>query len=595
LQQYPRLVYLAAVVVVVAALYLGQDVLVPIALAVFLSFILSPLVTRLERLKLGHIPSVLAVAVLTSAAIGFLGWVVGRQAIDIVDHLPEYRTQLQSKVELVRDKVQRPLKRASEVVSELGVTPPPATGDAALLPPPAPAPAPAPPPSLTAMFPRIGSFLSVLGTAGIVIVLTILMMVQRADLRDRFIALAGGGGIVVTTQALDEGARRVSRYLLVLTMINLAHGTVIATGLWLIGVPNFLLWGLLAAILRFIPYLGACVAAGLPLLFSFATSEASWTPLAVLGLFAVVELVTAYAVEPTVLPNHVGVSSTALVISAVFWTWLWGLPGLALATPLTVCLAVLGEHVTQLRFLTVLLGDRPVLSPALRLYQRLLIDDPEDALNVIETETKEERSLVEITDGIVLPALCLAEQDHRDRVIDDAKLEKISQHMRDLLDELAPPRSDPPPPTPSALRVVCVSGGAGADAVAISALVHVLRRAGVEASEVGRGALVSEELEQISARHATAVCVSQLPPLSFSRLRYVCKRVLERYPEMPILIGTWTVNLDATRARERIQCEGDIRFVPTLAEMETMVRGLASTARTTSTEPMRKAPAAASG
>jgi predicted PurR-regulated permease PerM len=580
--EHPRLVNLGSVIAAVAALYLAQVVLMPVAMAILLGFVLSPLVGRLERWRLGRVPSVLLVVLFAFCLIGLAGWFVGRQATDMVTRLPEFRSNLQSKFDLVREKLQGPLTRASGVIHEFEhgtAAPDRIDGGAPAVPTAHEEPVRK---SLLELVPSgLGSLLSVLGTGGLVVLLVILILLQRSDLRDRFIALAGGGGAVVTTQALDEGTHRLSRYLLLLSVVNGLHGTAVGLGLWLIGVPNSVLWGILSAVLRFIPYVGPWIAASLPILFAFAISDGFTLPLLAIGLFVVLELVSNNVVEPLVYPKYVGVSSTALLVSAVFWTWLWGIPGLVLATPLTLCIAVMGRHVPQMRYLSIILGDQPVLSPAPRLYQRLLVKDAEDAWNLVAADLKAGKSIVEIYDAVILPALCLAQQDQHDLVIDHATYVRITESMRYLIEEASDRKGarEPVPEQSDPLRVVCVPAGKEADHVACTMLCKALRSLGANAREAPNDALVGETLGEIETSRAEVVCVSQLPPLSYSHLRYVCKRLAERFADLPILVGTWTVNLDPATIEERIQCDGRVRFFGTLAEMQGHVRQLVSPQR----------------
>jgi len=580
---YPRLLILAAVVVVVAALSLAQAVLVPVALAIFFCFVLAPLVTRLERWRLGRLASVLIVALFSFALLASVGWLVGRQAVDLVARLPEYQENLHRRIALVREKVHGPFARASDVVHDLersATGEPPAT---ATLPATAAAPATAPvapPTAPTASNPMaawatdgLGTLFSALGTAAVVVLLVILMLVQRSDLRDRFIALAGGG-VVVTTQALDETADRLSRYLLALTLINVSYGVAVGVGLRLIGISNGLLWGIVAASLRYVPWIGPWIAASLPILFSFATSEQFATPLLACGLFAVLELLTNMVVEPLVLPSSVGVSTTALVVSAIFWTWLWGAPGLLLATPLTICVAVMGNHVPRMRFFSVLLGDQPVLSPSLGIYQRLLVGDGEDAWNLVSAGLRGGKPAVELLDALLLPALCLAQQDWRDRVIDDRALAAVADKVGELAEELGERAPQPAAAEPRRpLRIACFADTKATDSAAAAILCSVLRRAGFDASFVVQGAgptAIDGALE------ADVVCVSQIPPLSFTPLRQAYARIAARLPAAPILLGTWTVNRDPVQVRERLGADGRLQVAGTLAEMVAQVEQIAA-------------------
>jgi hypothetical protein len=418
-----------------------------------------------------------------------------------------------------------------------------------------------------------------LGTASVVVLLVFIMLVQRGDLRDRFIALAGGG-VVVTSQALDEAGARLSRYLLALTVINASCGVVVGVALGLIGVPNGLLWGILAAALRFVPYVGPWVAAAFPILFAFAISDDLATPLLACGLFVTLEVVTNLVVEPLVFSSRIGVSTTALVVGAVFWTWLWGAAGLLLATPLTLCVAVMGNHIPRMRFLSMILGDKSVLSASVRLYQRLHVGAAEDAWNLVAAERKEGRTVVEVYDSLLIPVLCLAQQDRLDLVIDEAALVKVTERAHELAEEIAERRdaADVAQVLVAPLRVVCVAAGKESDGAASAMLVSVLRHAGFDASAAPHGILGGTEIEGLATTHVGAVCVSQVPPLSFARLRYVCKRIAARFPGTPILVGTWTMSLDPAKVHERIESDGRLQVAGSLAEMVQQVERIAARA-----------------
>lgn len=580
---YPRLLMLAAVVIVVAALYLAQAVLMPVAMAIFLSFVLSPLVASLQRLRLGRAASVFCVALFALGMVGLSGWFVARQAVDLVTRLPEYHANLDAKLKLVRERIHAPLERASAAVHELEQS---ATGASSQR---VPTIAIAPPPLAVAAEPSsllgwtaggIGALFSLLGTVGIVVLLVAIMLLQRGELRDRFVVLAGGG-VVATTQALDEAAARLSRYLLALSAINAAHGTAVAAGLWMIGVPNSLLWGLLAGVLRFVPYAGPWIAAAFPLLFSFAISDGFTTPLLALGLFAALELMTNLVVEPLVLPNRIGVSSTALVVSVVFWTWLWGAPGLVLAVPLTVCVAVMGNHIPRMRFLSTILGDQSILSASLRVYQRLIVGETEEAWNLVAAERKEGLSVLESYDALLVPALCLAQRDRLDLVIDDATLAKVADRACELAEEIAARHDSKEAVLPllDPLRVVCVAAGKEVDGAVAEMLGTILRRKGFDAVVLPHGTLVGEVLATIDSRRADAVCLSQLPPLSFSRLRYLSKRIAERFPTLPILAGTWSVSIDPVRLQQRLESGGGIEAAGSIAEMLEQLHRIAARVR----------------
>ncbi|MBC8090331.1 MAG: AI-2E family transporter, partial [Phycisphaerae bacterium] len=343
----------------VAALYFGREVLVPVALAVMVTFLLAPAVRRLERLRF---PRVAAVTIAVSCAtlfVGGVGWIVERQVVELADKLPEYKTNILDKVKGLRPSVSGVLGRTGKLFTEMGheLTKPVTTpGDppevAETAPPPTPVKVIAEPtPPLTYLKDLLGPVLSRLAMALVVIVFATFMLVYREDLRSRLITLIGEREIHVTTPALDDAAQRVSRYLVMQSMSNAAAGLVIGVGMFLLGIPNAPLWGLVIALLRFVPYVGVWIAAALPLTLSLALSPGWTQPLSTLALIVAVEIALGNFIEPLLFSSGTGLSPLAVLAAAVFWAWLWGPVGLLLSTPLTVCLAVLGRHVPKLRYL----------------------------------------------------------------------------------------------------------------------------------------------------------------------------------------------------------------------------------------------------
>ena len=377
----------------IAALYVGRDIFVPLALAVLLSFMLAPLVSWLQRQRVPRIPAVVGVVVVAFAVVGGFGFVVAGQLTQLAENLPSYQSNIQAKIRAVKisggpDGL---FGRVSDMLQELGEevarpaepaapveTLPPASlgGDKSVEPIPVAimeldlSP-------LQMVETVIGPLIAPLVTSGIVIVFVIVILLQRHDLRDRFIRLASVGDLNRTTQALEDAGSRVAKYLLMQVVVNLSYGFPVGIGLWLIGVPNALLWGMLAVVLRFIPYIGPTLAAVFPIALSIAVSP-GWTMLLwTVSLFVVLEIVSNNILEPWLYGAKTGLSPIAIIVAAIFWMWLWGPVGLLLSTPLTVCLVVLGRHVPQFTFLDVLLGSEPVLTHEEGLRQRLLALDPE--------------------------------------------------------------------------------------------------------------------------------------------------------------------------------------------------------------------------
>ena len=401
----PMLATLAVGVMAIAALYFAREIFVPLALAILLSFALGPLVLLLRRWHFGRVPSVVAAVLLAFLVIGGIGALIGSQLAHLAENLPAYQSNVTGKIHALRGSASSSgiVARASGLLTnlsaEISKTATPADNKAAPAAAPAPrdqAPRPTPveihqpdPTALQIIQAVVGPLVQPLATTGIVIVFVIFFLLQREDLRDRFIRLAGARDLQRTTQGLDDAAGRLSRYLLAQMSINTGFGVVIGTGLWLIGVPNPLLWGIVAMLLRFVPYIGPVIAALFPAALALAVdpgwSMLLWTAV----LFAVVEPITGQVVEPFLYGHSTGLSAVAVVVAAAFWTWLWGPVGLLLSTPLTLCLVVLGRHVERLAFLDIILGDEPALTVEENFYQRMLADDPDEAAHQAEAFLRE--------------------------------------------------------------------------------------------------------------------------------------------------------------------------------------------------------------
>jgi predicted PurR-regulated permease PerM len=497
-----RFIVLASVCIVVAALYFAQEVLIPLALSVLFCFLLAPLVTRLERYRMGRVPAVITVVSAVAALVVLLGWVVTAQVLNLADRLPEYQGEIVHKVEKLRgrfvrrggvtdkladvaQKVQEATTRpattqSTQPASQPGSQPAEGVAQARVAQPSEPtivqpgesgvgavsrelmkgAPPTGPPPGTAQSNPlwvvalpapaspvrTLGSYLGVvlspLGTAGLVLVFVIFILLQREDLRDRMIRLVGHQDLNVATTAIDDAASRISRYLLAQAIVNGTYGLGVALGLWAIGnlvghkpFPSFVLWGLLCGILRFIPYIGPWVASAFPITLALAVYPGFHVFFWTAGMFVFIELLSNNLMEPYLYGTSTGMSTIAILVSAVFWTWLWGAVGLLLATPLTVVLVVIGKYVPQMQFLDIMLGDEPVLEPGERVYQRLLATDQEEATELVREYLKE-MDLERVYDEVLNPALALAEHDrHRGR-LDERRQAYIHQAMRDMIEEL---------------------------------------------------------------------------------------------------------------------------------------------------------------
>ena len=563
---------------VVAALYFGRSVFVPIALATLITFLLSRLVTRLER-WIGRIAAVLVTVIAMFTIFAGASWVIARQVIDLADKLPDYQANIVTKIRSLKLPAGGPLARLSSSVhvlqNELAAPgPAPSTdrarGDSSTrTAPPVASPIPVKVIEGRSAIPQLmqetlSAILSPLGTAALVLLLVIFMLLKREDLRGRLIRLVGQGRISTTTRAMEDAGRRVSRYLSTQFLVNTCYGVCVAVGLQFIGVPNAVLWGVLAGVLRFIPYVGPWVGALLPVLLSFAISSSWFTPLITIALFIVLEAIVSNFVEPWLYGANTGVSPIALIISAVFWTWLWGPVGLVLSTPLTVCLAVIGRHVPRLEFLGTLLSEDQALAPHEEFYHRLLsfsMDSAEEfATKYVETE-----SLTALYDKVLIPAIGAVEIDaHRGSLTAEQRT-SASQRIHEIIDDFSgweashsdkdEQKSDDltgvAPPIGS--RVLCLPASAYRDELAGEMLAQLLRNQGFEAENLPARLKDEELIDRTVEIRPECICVSVLPPTSIAEARHLSAAIHERLGSVTILVGAWSARFDAEKLRERLR------------------------------------------
>lgn len=621
---------LAILVVVVAALYFGREIFVPLALALILSFALAPAVSWLRRRRIPQIPAVIGVVMLAFVAIFGFGVVVAGQVSQLAGNLPQYQYNIQDKIRSFRASAAEGgiFQRASEMLRELGdeierqagpaprgvAEPAPAVDRATPVPPLAVRIQPPAPQPLQILQTVIGPLIEPLATGGIVIVFVVFMLLQRGDMRDRFIRLAGADDLHRTTDAIGDAGRRVGRYLLMQLLVNVSYGVPIGIGLWIIGVPNPLLWGMLAMILRFVPYIGPLIGSMFPLALSIAV-DPGWTLfLWTAALFVVLELVSNNVVEPWLYGASTGLSPLAVIAAAIFWTWLWGPIGLLLSTPLTVCLVVLGRHVPRFGFLDVLLGSEPVLTPPESLYQRLLAGDPDEATEKAE-EFLETRPLLDFYEDVAIPALSLMEHDRARGVLGDDRRAVIAASFLTLVDNLsdhedAPPVADAaaaqpgdgvPPvrlPTLDAATlapdwrdrpVLCAGGRGNLDDAAAAILGQLFERCGVGTRLLSFDANALATYAGLDLTGVRVICLSYMNAGSLAHARYLVRR-LRRRTDARILIGFWSLapeeaqGLDLvklTRADLCATCLGDavdqvVGGIPTVAPTATPGDGSAA-------------------
>jgi len=579
---------------IIAALYFTREILVPLAFALTLTFLLTPAVTLLERLRIGRVLAVILTVLASMAMTGCIAWVIANQLVDVANQLPGYRQNIHAKIQALHNPGKGPLGRAAQSVKEIGqeLSRPdgPATPQAApQIPKQRNSPTVPGPPvpvqvvadgthSFTDLRALATPFLAPLGLTGIVIIFTIFMLVKREDLRNRILRLVGLGQINIMTQALDDAAQRVSRYLLMQFLVNAGFGALFGTGLYFIGVPNAALWGVLAGLLRIVPYVGTMVAAALPIILSLAVFDGWLPPLLVFVLFASLELIIGNFVEPWLYGAHTGISSLALLVTTVFWTVLWGPAGLILSTPLTVCVVVLGRYFPQLSFLHILLGDEDVLEAEAQLYQRLLARDQTEARAIVEAILKE-KSLIELYDSVLIPALSLAEQDRHNGMVDATREEFLFLSINEMIAEFSefPPQlaasqqlsgdaESAPAAAPHDGRILFVPAHDQADEVTAAMLAQILEQAGRVVLSCPLGASRLEMLTLLQPGEIDVICISALPPYAFSPARALCKQIRGRFPKVKIVVGVWGFKGDTEKAKARFERTQPDRLLTNLAE-----------------------------
>jgi len=542
----PLLVF-AGCVLVVAVLYWAQAVIVPVALALLLTFMLSPPVAFIQR-GIGQVAAVLAVVMVTFAALGFAGWALTDQLTSLVQELPAYRQNIRQKVRDVRGagqthSVETLQKTVDDIRGEIekgethGTTARPVVVQSEQT------------AGLWGFPTAIGPLIEPLATAGLVLVLVIFMLLERQDLRNRLVRLLGHGRLTVTTKAFDEAGRRVSRYLLMQSLINLLFGVGVAGGLYVIGVPYVLLWGCAAAALRFIPYVGPWVAAIGPVLVSLAVFEGWTRPFLVAALFLGLELTTNLVVETYLFAGVAGVSQVGLLVAVAFWTWLWGPLGLLMATPLTVCLVVVGKYVPGLEFVATLISDEPPLDAGAIYYQRLLAGDQAEATELLERHVSEGAPAETVYDALMLPALNYAEHDRVEGRLSPEEEQRVIEATRELLLE-GPAAGDDHAPGEQATRgteaapessvaLLGYPANGDADALALRMLARVLQDTPIVLDILPAPPLWAELVELVKAKGYRAVCIADLPPSPPSKSRYLVKRLRTALPELKLVVGRW--------------------------------------------------------
>ena len=578
------LVVLGTLVLIVASMYWARPVLIPVALAILLTFLLSPVDGALRHLGLGRIVSVALLTALTFALIVAIGWAISFQMKEFAHNLPGYQGNIKKRIEDLQvgqgTTVDRVRVEFEQLIGDVTTNGPSAEQ--------------ARQPVLVAvqggrfssgmwqLSPMVRPLLESLFDILLVAILVVFMLLERDELRNRIIRLLGYGRLSLTTQALDEAGQRVSRYLFAQFIVNACLGLAIGLGLFLLGVPYALLCGFLIILLRFVPFIGIWIAAILPLAVSLATSSNWWQPLSVIALFAVLEPVVALAIEPMLFSQSAGTSKLAMIIAIAFWTWLWGPVGLLLAAPLTACLAVVAKHVPQLEFIAVLLGDEPMMQASFAYYNRLLALDQDEAEAIVE-EQLQTHPVEHVFDEVLIPALHYTKRDIRLGILTDDEQEFIYKSTREIIERIGLPSTQPTPLIDVAasntstvrdtvtvsvdkIRILAWPSQDKGDAIALLMLQQLLDPTRYEMEISVAGKRLSEILQEVEQKTPALFCVGFIPPGGLSASRHISRLLRARLPELTIVVGHWGLHEKVYDDRETLLAAGATHIAATLIE-----------------------------
>jgi predicted PurR-regulated permease PerM len=575
---------------IIAFLHIGREILLPLVIAALLGFILAPVIRRLRGLGLWNAPAVVITVALAIVALGGLGYIIALQVTQLAEDLPKYERNLRAKVRALSGSpmASGTIDRAAETLRDLQeeITKPSPPIPGTRVGPPAPKPIlvevkQPQPTGLEAIAVLVRPLLSPLATTALVILFLLFILLGRQDLRDRFLRLLGTGDLQRSTAALDDAASRLSRFFLMQTALNAGFGVVIAVGLGIIGVPNAVLWGILAGLMRFVPFVGVFIAAFFPVLLAAAVDPGWWMVLWTVALFVTTEPIAGQVVEPVLYGQHTGLSPVAIVIATLFWTILWGPIGLLLATPLTVCLVVLGKHVEALTFVDVLLGDEPALKPEERFYQRLLAGDATEAADQAE-QALENQALSAYYDSIPMKALAMAQEDAAEGKLDREKQVELRDAIEEVVDDLSEYRDHPPakpkkkgvaddadqqeiaealvpvvskdelePEWQIPYPILCVASRRPLDEGASLMLADILNKHGLAAWVQPFADVASVKNFKVDTPDARLVCLSYFGEAANpTHMRYLIRRLKRLMPHARFLAGFWMLGDEPTKLEE---------------------------------------------
>lgn len=595
----PGLLTFVLVMLVIVCLYVAKPVLIPTALAVLFTFLLSPLVTWLQKRKMPRAAAVTLVVLLAGLLVAGIGALFASQLLNLLGQLPTYTDNVTRRIDEVRGQSENSLlKKLQDFAEDIQAA---ATRPALAAPgdrPESAVPDDAPVEVVVTnndwnpglIWDVAAPVLEPIAAAGLVIVLVIFFLLNREDIRNRMISLVGQGQIIITTKALDDAGQRISRFLLAQLVLNLSFGVVIGVGLFFLGVPHALLWGVLAGFLRYIPLLGPWLAAIMPVALSLLLSPGWMQPLGVVSLFVCFELLSNLIIEPLVYGQRIGVSQAALILAIAFWTWLWGPMGLVLAAPLTVCLVVLGKHVPYFRFFDTLLGDQPSLTAEVQFYQRLLARDQDEASDIAREQF---RSLApeQVYDRLFIPALVYAKRDLDGERLSSDDADYVVESTREIVEEhaleataiatavsdAAAAAGDTPaePAEGPKLKILGCAACDEADEAALEMFRRLLDPKVCELEILSVNRLVSEVVAQVAEDRPSVLCIAGLPPGGMAHTRLLCKRLRHRFPDLKIVVARWGQRSNLEAMREQVVSAGADHFGTSLEETATQLVQLA--------------------
>ena len=583
----PGWVVLVSASLVVALLYWARPILIPVALSLLLTFLLSPIVDALQKLRLPRVPSVVIVVIFTVALIGSFGWMTVRQVVSFANEFPQYRDNIAEKIsDLKRFGKGGPIGKVQQTVEEVKKQIDKEEGGKEK-PKPAPAPAAQPAPSSPwSISLGAATAIELLGSAGLVVILVIFMLIDRLELRNRLIRLFGFGRMSITTKALEEVAQRISRYLLMQSIINGSYGLAVGLSLYLVGLPYAFMWGLFAGLLRFIPYAGVWIGLVVPSALAWAIFPDWLWPLIVIGVFLVLEFTVAMILEPLLYGHSAGVSQVALLIAIAFWAWIWGPVGMIMATPMTVCLVVLGKYIPQLNFLVVLLSDEPVMRTETTYYQRLLASDYDEAYEIVDKYMEGDHAKDQVYDQILLPALYQAKCDYRLGKLTPQDESFMQRATADILDEIAANHKNgaaendagakerkQEPRRGEDLAILGCPAHDETDALAMTMLQRLLE---FEHCQLQISNNPNDlNIDRLSrARKPVLICIGSVAPGGVAKARHLAKRVRAELPIAQIVVGRWGLANefnDIEEQRKLLLAAGADQIVSTLMEARNVI------------------------